>query len=243
MEKEGSFQKVDESTNTRKMFPKPNVNEQVAQEHFLFVPYSCTTLSKRPVHCPYPGCGKTIAVNAVDKHFKYEHKLITSITTQYEARNELKINPSYLKTNQSTCIILVNIIDNSDSAVKSPFVDPTLLIMASNIMNIELQDDFEDNDYRKEIKDYSCFHFDNVIFWIASNIVTNSKYTLALSTLSKTIRIKYYGFLSQINESCLKLNEEGKGLILHHLQILKMTNHGQNPLSLDFIIHKEETND
>ncbi|KAF5297741.1 hypothetical protein FQR65_LT09915 [Abscondita terminalis] len=247
MDKECLIEKNLETANERKMFPEfrngvsapVRSSCSIVKNHSWLVQDSFTTLSKKPINCPHPGCRRTIAVSAVNEHFRYDHKLITTISTQYEVRNELKINPTYLETNQPTCIILINILEGKKPSqfINKSSINPIFLIMASNITNkhMDLQEDLEEYSYDEDA--YSCYQ---AIFWIASNIVTKLKYTLSLSTVCETIRVKYYGLISQINESCIKLSDEGKGLILHRMQILKMTSHGKKPLSLDFIIHKEE---
>lgn len=68
----------------------------------------------RPVNCPYPGCEKTIAITAVDGHFKYEHKFVACISTCFDTRNGLEFNPYDVKYNEKLSIVLINITDEVD---------------------------------------------------------------------------------------------------------------------------------
>ncbi|XP_031345258.1 uncharacterized protein LOC116172228 [Photinus pyralis] len=199
---------------------------------------SLMTLSKKPVHCPCVRCHRTIAVSSVHSHFKYEHKHVPILSTTLGARNELELNPYTLEINHPTCIVLITLPQKLEKAADhdESALNPTMLLMASNIMNNKLTRGNDDDDD----SDVGLAPFDKIIFWICSNILTQSKCTLAISTICKSIRIKYYGPISPINDNYIKLYQEGKGLILHQLQILNMTNYGKKRLAIDVIIHKEQ---
>lgn len=74
---------------------------------------------------------------------------------------------------------------------------------------------------------------------MASNIPTKYYYTLAISTVSNSVRLKYFGPLLTLKEDHEKLCEEGQGLILSQNHIIGMTDAGQKHLILDIIIHEE----
>lgn len=232
-----------EGGSRKKMFPDLTVNKKSCTTKSSYGDFqfrgSLMTLSKKPVHCPYIRCNRTIAVSSVHSHFKYEHKHVPVLSTTLGARNELELDPYTLEINHPTCIVLITFPQKHEKGAADRdenALTPTMLLMASNIMNNQLTRGNDDDDD----SDDGLAPFDKIIFWICSNVLTPSKCTLAISTICKSIRIKYYGPTSQINDSYIKLYQEGKGLILHQLQILNMTNYGKKRLAIDVIIHKEQ---
>lgn len=64
--------------------------------------------------CPYKDCAKAIAVNAIDSHFRYEHKKVACITTSLEARNGLNLSLGDIKYHETLCIILINLMEDEE---------------------------------------------------------------------------------------------------------------------------------
>jgi hypothetical protein len=81
---------------------------------------------------------------------------------------------------------------------------------------------------------------DKIIIWMASNVVCDYSYTVAVSTVSEDIRVKYYGPVLQLGNSPKKLCMEGHCLILSHFHFLGMSENGLKPLQLDVIVHSED---
>lgn len=82
-----------------------------------------------------------------------------------------------------------------------------------------------------------CSPHDKVIIWIASNRLTSFSYTLALSTLDCSYRLKYYGPVVTLKEKYTDLFQQGRGLILNTDQIRGLTDRGSKHVVLDFLIH------
>ncbi|KAF2881413.1 hypothetical protein ILUMI_24753 [Ignelater luminosus] len=253
----------------KKMFPEPDsivresVNEATSKRSFhsylrgdTCSTHSLSHLSRKPVNCPYPGCEKTIAITAVDGHFKYEHKFVACISTCFDTRNGLEFNPHDVKYNEKLCIVLINIVDEEDqngverSIHEMGSAKPVMLVMATRVPFYQLneydeaeedEDEDEEEEILEEFQEYNCHAVDKILLWVASNVPTKCKYTIAVSTPCKAIRLKYFGTISQINDNCVKLCEDGRGLILNQPHAIGMTNNGKKPLSMDIVLHREDS--
>lgn len=121
-----------------------------------------------------------------------------------------------------------------------------MLLMVTRIPFYNLNpksDNIDEEEFSDEYESYNCYPFDKIIFWIASNIPTRSKYTLAISTPCKAIRLKYFGPILPVSEDGVKLCEDGKGLILGHTHLIGMTDNGKKSLTFDIVLHNFEGDD
>lgn len=131
---------------------------------------------------------------------------------------------------------------------------PVMLVMATRVPYYQLNeydeddededdnDDDDDEGIPEEFEIYNCHAVDKILLWVASNVPTKCKYTIAVSTPCKAIRLKYFGTVSQINDNCVKLCQDGRGLILNQPHAIGMTNNGKKPLSMDIVLHREDSN-
>lgn len=81
---------------------------------------------------------------------------------------------------------------------------------------------------------------DKIIIWVASNISTNLAYTVAASTLSMSVRQKYFGPMNILGEDPLDICKEGDCLTLSHFHVNGMSEFGMKPLALDVVIHSPD---
>ncbi|XP_025830560.1 uncharacterized protein LOC108735006 isoform X2 [Agrilus planipennis] len=221
---------------------------------------SLTSLSRKPVCCPYFSCNKTIAVTTFYDHFRYEHPSVTFLDTKFEIRNGLNFRLEDIHYNERHCILLINILnDKQQNKCTSKIAEsrgviaslkPALLVMAIRIHcfdSLDERDNFSsgdaDDDSSSIYDPHACTPDDRILIWIASNIATKYSYTLAVSTLCNEIRLKYFGPMLTFNEDPLKMCSEGRGLILSNFHMKGMTENGTKPLVMDIIIHDTIEND
>ncbi|GJQ86698.1 hypothetical protein Trydic_g14774 [Trypoxylus dichotomus] len=248
---------------SNKMFPQPglymerdkyvNNNSNInTMPSFHVSATSLMSLSKRPLHCPHKDCHRTIAVSSLDSHFRYDHKYVAFIDTHLEARNGLEFFVDDVKLNEILCVVIINIIDKSDvypilsrtlCEKRSNLTParPVLVVMASRLQLSQHEKPYGSTNDAEDFCD--CVTYppaERLFVWIASNIVTKFSYTLAISTQSNSIRVKYYGPLLTLNENCRTLCVEGKGLILSANHLVGMSENRIKPLILDILIHSTE---
>ncbi|XP_071053102.1 uncharacterized protein [Onthophagus taurus] len=231
---------------TTKMFPRPGfyVTGRVSSANFSKIDntHSLTSLlsnTSRPLYCPLKTCNKAIAIKSVDYHFECEHKHVALITTHLEARNGMEFHAEDIKIDDIMCICLLRIkkpeiticdnINNLNLGPQTVSKNPVVLIMATKLL-FECTDTGYNNycDYVPAEKYF---------VWVASNLVTNFNYTLALSSQCNRLRVKYFGPLTSLNENFRSMCLQNKGLILTEDRIKGMTGGFQKPLVLDILIH------
>lgn len=113
-----------------------------------------------------------------------------------------------------------------------------MLVMATKLATFPRSEEGEeDDDDNSSDSSNGCTPVDQILIWVACNIITKYNYTLAISTMCNGIRLKYFGPMSSLNDNYIKLCEQGRGLVLSQNHIEGMTENGTKPLVLDIIIH------
>lgn len=116
----------------------------------------------------------------------------------------------------------------------------TIVVLASRVSPSQLGVKEYNSSVDEYQKDGKFDNKDKIILWAASNVVCKYSYTIAASTISEDVRVKYYGPILQLGKSPAKLCLEGQGLVLSHFHAIGMSDFGSKPLHLDVIIHSED---
>lgn len=82
--------------------------------------------------------------------------------------------------------------------------------------------------------------YDKMVVWVSSNLSCLHNYTIAASTSTENIRLKYYGPITHLSTSTEELYNKGRCLILSHYHVLGMSENFTKNLKLDVIIHSED---
>lgn len=122
-------------------------------------------------------------------------------------------------------------------------VNPSIVAIITKLASYEEYLHGEDDDDNTSEYSNPCSPTDKIFIWVSSNIPNKYYYTLAVSTVCNSIRLKYYGPMLTLTEDYEKLCENGQGLILSQNHIMGMTDNGQKPLKLDVLIHEEYENE
>ncbi|ENN81501.1 hypothetical protein HUJ04_002785 [Dendroctonus ponderosae] len=244
----------------KKFMPHPERYVQRSQVSNLLRGHqnlSVMSLSKRPVRCPNADCSKYISVCTLESHFKHEHKEVPIVSTRLDARCASEFYPRDVRYGTIQCIVLLKVINAeflnmcrlSRMALPSLHPEeqkPIMILMSSRIADLHLTpEDAEEVHQNPQVPDghsqEEVFRKgERIIVWLASNILTNLSYTVAVSTMDNEIRQKFFGPMLTLNESAAKVCKEGNCLILTHFHCNGMTEHGAKPLALDVVVHNPE---
>lgn len=200
-----------------------------------------------------------------ETHFKFEHKYVAYVTTKFDTKTGLEFNPYVIKHNQKLCMVLLNLFQKtlyvnfalytfllfsevfcrlSRAELHMDPIKPLMLVLGTRIANYQI---FEDESAFYECTDNFVDNLnqsvDKVMLWVACNVPTKFKYTIAVSTPCRTIRLKYYGAISLVSEDAVELCRNGRGLILNQSHLVGMTNSGKKSIILDIVLHDEEGNE
>ncbi|XP_060518405.1 uncharacterized protein LOC132697129 [Cylas formicarius] len=238
-----------EPSKSRKLIPNPDIyiqNVNAATElHRNHSLTSVMSLSKKPLQCPKDECNKYISIGTLEFHFKTEHKDVPVICPNLDARCASKFYLRDIRYCVVQCIALLKIEDFkpdtsgiSYNSAQDP--KPLMILMCTRIAVVHTE---EGNEVERDREcrmtpEQECFgDGDRIIVWVASNVATNLSYTVAVSTIDREIRQKYFGPVLTLNENPKNLCRDGKCLILTHIHCRGMSENGAQPLALDVVIH------
>ncbi|CAH0557215.1 unnamed protein product [Brassicogethes aeneus] len=223
---------------------------------------SCSTmsLSKRPLQCPHGVCSRFVSITTLSSHFKYEHPMIQQSNSPLDNRMSMSFTPTEIRYDLTTCLRVItitdldlnNIIPNNskydfnfpkelDSSI------PVFFLLARRIPAYHIKNPDENihdilESYEDDEKKLDFFKAgDKIILWIACNIPgAKLSYTIAASTISNDIRLKYYGpLLSISNHSPAELCKTANCLIISHWHCYKFIGGGARDVPVDVVIHED----
>jgi hypothetical protein len=186
-----------------------------------------------------------VSICDLNAHFQHEHIEVPIAQTSLDDRNPLTFYPRDIRYGVKQCLILLNVIvppeEPNDSSQSDKPSSITVAVLASRMAAAQLGDETNQSIVEdEEVNGTVISNNDKIIIWMASNVVCDYSYTVAVSTVSEDIRVKYYGPVLQLGNSPKKLCMEGHCLILSHFHFLGMSENGLKPLQLDVIVHSED---
>ena len=115
-------------------------------------------------------------------------------------------------------------------------VQPVFIAMACKVSDFHRS--LEPNTPQENLRGCKChLGTQKILLWVGSSIATKLSYTIAVSTQSNDVRMKYYGPILTIGNSYRDLCVGGKGLVLSHYHIMGMSRHNSKVV-VDIVIHE-----